>query len=37
MPTEKYPHMVVEMKHMVDGDGLGGEDGAKIPSLKWRE
>jgi hypothetical protein len=26
MPTEDYSHMVMENKHMVDGDG-GGDDG----------
>jgi hypothetical protein len=34
MPTENYSHMVMEMEHMVDGDGLGddgGEDGIEIP------
>jgi hypothetical protein len=34
MPTENYSHMVMEMEHMVDGDGLGddgGEVGIEIP------
>ena len=34
MPTENYSHMVMEMEHMVDGDGLGddgGEGGGEIP------
>ena len=34
MPTENYSHMVMENKHMVDGDGVGddgGEDGVEIP------
>ena len=34
MPTENYSHMVMEMEHMVDGEGLdddGGEGGVKIP------
>ncbi len=34
MPTENYSHMVMENKHMVDGDDVdddGGEDGVKIP------
>ena len=34
MPTENYSHMVMENKHMVDGDdggGDGGEDGVEIP------
>jgi hypothetical protein len=26
MPTKDYSHMVMENKHMVDGDG-GGDDG----------
>jgi hypothetical protein len=26
MPTEDYSHMVMENKHMVDGD-VGGDDG----------
>ena len=36
MPTENYSHMVIEMEHMVDGDGLGddgGEGGGEIPIL----
>ena len=35
MPTENYSHMVMEMKHMVDGDGIGDdgdEDCVKFPS-----
>jgi hypothetical protein len=39
MPTEDYSHMVMENKHMVDGD-CGGDDGdeeaLEIPSLNWR-
>ena len=34
MPTENYSHMVMENKHMVDGDDVGddgGEDGVEIP------
>ena len=34
MPTENYSQMVMEMEHMVDGDGLGddgGEGGGEIP------
>jgi hypothetical protein len=34
MPTEDYSHMVIENKHMVDGDGVGddeGEEALKIP------
>ena len=34
MPTENYSHMVMDMKHMVGGDGLGddgGEGGGEIP------
>ena len=34
MPTENYSHMVMEMEHMVGGDGLGddgGEGGGEIP------
>ena len=34
MPTENYSHMVMEMEHMVDGEGLGddgGEGGIEIP------
>jgi hypothetical protein len=27
MPTEDYSHMVMENKHMVDGDGVGDDDG----------
>ena len=33
MPTENYSHMVMENKHMVDGDDVGddgGEDGVEI-------
>jgi hypothetical protein len=39
MPTENYSHMVVEMKHMVDGDDLGdgGVEMVSIsPSSEWR-
>jgi hypothetical protein len=34
MPTENYSHMVMENKHMVDGDVVGndgGEEALKIP------
>ena len=31
MPTENYSHMVMETKHMVDGDDVGGEDDVGIP------
>jgi hypothetical protein len=34
MPTKDYSHMVVENKHMVDGDGVGDDDdeeALKIP------
>jgi hypothetical protein len=34
MPTEIYSHMVMENKHMVDGDGVdddGGEEALEIP------
>lgn len=34
MPTENYSHMVMEIKHMVDGDGVGddgGEETLEIP------
>jgi hypothetical protein len=34
MPIEDYSHMVMENKHMVDGDGVGddgGEEALKIP------
>ena len=34
MPTGNYSHMVMEMEHMVDGDGLGddgGEDDVEFP------
>ena len=34
MPTENYSHMVMENKHMVDGDDGGddgGKDGIEIP------
>ena len=34
MPTENYSHMVMEMEHMVNGDGLGddgGEGGGEFP------
>jgi hypothetical protein len=34
MSTEDYPHMVMENKHMVDGDDVDdddGEEGLKIP------
>jgi hypothetical protein len=37
---QRTTHIVVEMKHMVDGYGLGnggGEYEAKIPSREWRE
>jgi hypothetical protein len=27
MTTEDYSHMVMENKHMVDGDGVGDDDG----------
>jgi hypothetical protein len=27
MPTEDYSHMVIKNKHMVDGDGVGHDDG----------
>jgi hypothetical protein len=39
MPTEDYSLMVMENKHMVDGDG-GGDDGheeaLEIPYPEWR-
>ena len=38
MPTENYSHMVMEMEHMVGGDGLGddgGEGAAKSQSPEW--
>jgi hypothetical protein len=34
MPTEDYSHMVMDNKHIVDGDGVGDDDGEealKIP------
>jgi hypothetical protein len=34
MPIEDYSHMVMENKHMVDGDGVGddgGEEALEIP------
>ena len=34
MPTQNYSHMVIENKHMVDGDDVGDdgcEDGVEIP------
>jgi hypothetical protein len=27
MPTENYSHIVMDNKHMVDGDGVGDDDG----------
>jgi hypothetical protein len=27
MPTENYSHMEMQNKHMVDGDGVGDDDG----------
>jgi hypothetical protein len=37
MPTEDYAHMVMENKHMVDGDSAGDdgdEEALKIPLSK---
>jgi hypothetical protein len=34
MPTEDYSHMVMDNKHMMNGDGVGDDDGEealKIP------
>jgi hypothetical protein len=37
MPTEKYPHMVIENKHMVDGDGVGDDDDEEALKIPFYE